>query len=89
MVKGWFSKDFLEGLFDLVDGLCCQVDVNLEGWDLVFDVVVECWCKVCDDIYGFEYFDCIYFLYYGIVELLELYKYFYKCLLEIVNLGEG
>ena len=83
------SKQFLEGIQQLADGLRRQIDANLDGWDISPAAIAERRRKVFDPVSGFEYFDKTYFPHYGTSEPSELHKYLYKRLPQIIHSSSG
>ena len=51
------SKEFLDGLAALADGLRRQIDANLDGWDVSPEAIAERRRKVFDPVSGYEYWD--------------------------------
>ncbi|WP_448252905.1 phage terminase large subunit [Ottowia oryzae] len=83
------SKEFLDGLAALADGLRRQIDANLDGWDLSPLAIAERRRKVFDPVTGFEYWDRHYFPHYGRAEPSALHLFLYKRLPEIINSSSG
>ncbi|CAN5438675.1 phage terminase large subunit [soil metagenome] len=83
------SKEFLDGLADLAEGLRRQIDANLDGWDISPEAIAERRRKVFNPITGFEYWDRNYFPHYGKAEPSELHKYLYQRLPMMVNTPSG
>jgi predicted phage terminase large subunit-like protein len=83
------SKEFLDGIAELAEGLRRQIDANLDGWSLEPVDVAERRRRVMDPVSGFEYWDRTYFPHYGKAEPSELHRYLYKRLPEIVNAPAG
>lgn len=83
------SKQFLEGIAELAEGLRRQIDAGLEGWDLSPTAVAERRRKVMDPLTGWEYFDRTYFPHYGQAEPSVLHQYLYQRLPQMVNAQYG
>jgi predicted phage terminase large subunit-like protein len=83
------SKEFLDGLAALADGLRRQIDANLDGWDVSPQAIAERRRKVFDPVTGYEYWDRNYFPHYGTAEPSALHQYLYKRLPEMVNTPSG
>ena len=83
------SKEFLDGLAALADGLRRQIDANLDGWDVSPEAIAERRRKVFDPVTGYEYWDRNYFPHYGTAEPSALHQYLYKRLPEMVNAPSG
>lgn len=83
------SKEFLDGLAALADGLRRQIDADLDGWDVSPGSIAERRRKVCDPVGGYEYWDRHYFPHYGKAEPSALHQYLYKRLPEMVNAPSG
>lgn len=83
------SKEFLDGLASLADGLRRQIDANLDGWDVSPEAIAERRRKVFDPVTGFEFWDRNYFPHYGKAEPSALHLYLYKRLPEIINSPTG
>ena len=49
------SKEFLDGLAVLADGLRRQIDANLDGWNVSPEAIAERRRKVFDPVTGYEY----------------------------------
>lgn len=78
------SKEFLDGLAELADGLRRQIDANMDGWDMSPGSIAERRLKVCDPVSGYEFWDRTYFRHYGTSEPSALHNYLYKRLPEMV-----
>lgn len=83
------SKEFLNGLAALAEGLRRQIDADLEGWDVSPESIAERRRKVCDPVSGFEFWDRNYFPHYGKAAPSALHQYLYKRLPEMVNTPSG
>ena len=83
------SKEFLNGLAALAEGLRRQIDADLEGWDVSPGSIAERRRKVCDPVSGFEFWDRNYFPHYGKAAPSALHQYLYKRLPEMVNTPSG
>ena len=83
------SKEFLDGLAALADGLRRQIDANLDGWNVSPEAIAERRRKVFDPVSGYEYWDRNYFPHYGTAEPSALHQYLYKRLPEMVNAPSG
>lgn len=83
------SKEFLDGLAALADGLRRQIDANLDGWDVSPTAIAARRRKVFDPVTGYEYWDRHYFPHYGRSEPSALHQYLYKRLPEMVNAPSG
>ena len=83
------SKEFLDGLAALADGLRRQIDANLDGWNVSPEAIAERRRKVFDPVTGYEYLDRHYFPHYGRSEPSALHQYLYKRLPEMVNAPSG
>lgn len=83
------SKEFLEGLAELADGLRRQIDASLDGWDMSPQAIAARRLQVFDPVSGFEYWDRHYFPHYGKAEPSALHQYLYKRLPEMVAATSG
>ena len=83
------SKEFLDGLAELADGLRRQIDANMDGWDMSPEAIAERRRKVCDPVGGYEFWDRTYFRHYGTSEPSALHNYLYKRLPEMVSEPSG
>ena len=83
------SKEFIDGIAALAEGLRRQIDADMAGWDIAPAAVAERRRKVCDPVTGFAYFDAHYFPHYGKAEPSVLHQYLHKRLPEIISSPSG
>lgn len=83
------SKEFLEGLAALAEGLRRQIDASLDGWDMSPEAIAARRRSVADPVSGYEFWDRHYFPHYGQAEPSALHQYLYKRLPEMVNAPGG
>lgn len=83
------SKEFLDGIAALAEGLRQAVDADLDGWDIDPATIAHRRSRVADRQRGFEFFHKTYFPHYGRAEGSVLHGYLHERLQAVVQSPTG